>query len=62
MKESPCHRIPFSWLYQPDYRTMSDSIRLLFHKAGYLVENVSGKALPVYGPGKNNLWDNAKEQ
>lgn len=36
---------------------MSDSIRLLFHKAGYLVENVlvenvSGKALPVYGPGK----------
>lgn len=39
---------------------MSDSIRLLFHKAGYLVENVSGKTLPVYGPGKNNLWDNAK--
>lgn len=30
---------------------MSDSIRLLFHKAGYLVKNVSGKALPVYGPG-----------
>ena len=52
MKESPCLRIPFSWPYQPDYRTMSDSIRLLFHKAGYLVENVSGKTLPVYGPGK----------
>lgn len=52
MKESPCHRIPFSWPYQPDYRTMSDSIRLLFHKAGYLVKNVSGKALPVYGPGQ----------
>ncbi len=52
MKESLCHRIPFSWPYQPDYRTMSDSIRLLFHKAGYLVENVSGKALPVYGPGQ----------
>lgn len=31
---------------------MSDSIRLLFHKAGYLMKNVSGKALPVYGPGK----------
>lgn len=31
---------------------MSDSIRLLFHKAGYLVENVSGKALPIYGPGQ----------
>lgn len=31
---------------------MSDSIRLLFHKAGYLVENVFGKALPVYGLGK----------
>lgn len=31
---------------------MSDSIRLLFHKAGYLVENISDKALPVYGPGK----------
>lgn len=31
---------------------MSDSIRLLFHKAGYLVENVSGKALPVHGPGQ----------
>ncbi len=31
---------------------MSDSIRLLFHKAGYLVDNASGKALPVYGPGK----------
>lgn len=31
---------------------MSDSIRLLFHKAGYLVENVSGMALPLYGPGK----------
>jgi hypothetical protein len=31
---------------------MSDSIRLLFHKAGYLMENVSGKALPLYGPGK----------
>lgn len=31
---------------------MSDSIRLLFHKAGYLVENVSSKALTVYGPGK----------
>lgn len=31
---------------------MSDSIRLLFYKAGYLVENVSCKALPVYGPGK----------
>lgn len=31
---------------------MSDSIRFLFHKAGYLVENVSGKALPLYGPGK----------
>ena len=31
---------------------MSDSIRLLFHKAEYLVENVSAKALPVYGPGK----------
>lgn len=52
MKESPCHRNPFSRPYQPDYKIMSDSIRLLFHKAGYLVENVSGKALPVYGPGK----------
>lgn len=31
---------------------MSDSIRLLFHKAGYLLENVSGKALPLYGPDK----------
>lgn len=31
---------------------MSDSIRLLFHKAGLLMENVSGKALPVYGAGK----------
>lgn len=31
---------------------MSDSIRLLFHKAEYLVENVSTRALPVYGPGK----------
>lgn len=31
---------------------MSDSIRLLFHKVGYPVDNVSSKALPVYGPGK----------
>lgn len=31
---------------------MSDSIRLLFHKEGYPVDNVSNKALPVYGPGK----------
>lgn len=31
---------------------MSDSIRLLFYKAGYLVENVSNRALPLYGPGK----------
>ncbi len=31
---------------------MSASIRLLFHKTGYLMENVSGKALPVYGPGQ----------
>lgn len=31
---------------------MSDSIRLLFHKAGYLMEKVSGKALPLYGPGQ----------
>lgn len=31
---------------------MSDSIRLLFHKVRPLMENVSGKALPVYGPGK----------